>query len=331
MNKSCEYIKIGNVKIDKSAALAPMASVADRAFREICKDFKASYVVSELVSSKGVSYNDKKSKKLLYVGDKERPMGVQLFGDDPDIMAKATIKALEYNPDIIDINMGCPVPKVAGNGSGSALMRTPSLAFDIVKEVVAVSTVPVTVKIRKGWDKDSVNAVEFAQLMEKAGASAITVHGRTKDQMYRPYSDNEIIKKVKQAVSVPVIGNGDVDSVQSAIAMYEQTNCDLVMIGRATYGNPFIFREIHHYLTTGTLLEPPTLEEKLEVMISHIRLLCEYNTEKMGMKEARKHAGWYLKGIHGAAAFRGECGKLTYLSDLEKLVEQVNTNIQNSK
>ncbi len=318
-----ETIKIKNVAIAKTAALAPMASVADRAFREICKEFNAGYVVSELVSSKGVSFNDKKSQKMLYVSDKERPMAVQLFGDDPQYLAVAAKKALEYNPNIIDINMGCPVPKVSGNGSGAALMKNPELAAEIVKAVVEVSTVPVTAKIRKGWDANSVNAVELSLLLEQAGASAITVHGRTKDQMYRPYSDMTIIKAVKEAVSIPVIGNGDVDSLDAAIKMYEYTGCDLVMIGRAAYGNPFIFREIYEYFKSGRRLPPVTLEERMEVLHRHISLLCEYNTEKVGMNQARKHAAWYLKGIHGAAAFRAQCGQLTTFSDLERLIEQV--------
>ncbi|MEG2597039.1 MAG: tRNA dihydrouridine synthase DusB [Oscillospiraceae bacterium] len=321
-------IQIGNVTIKQTAALAPMASVADRSYREICKEYGAAYVVGELASAKALTFSDRKTNELLFVSDEERPMGIQLFGSEPDIMAKGAEISLKYHPDIIDINMGCPVPKVAGNGCGAALMRTPTLAYEIVKAVVAVSDVPVTVKIRKGWDEESVNAVSFAALMEEAGASAITVHGRTRSQMYRPFSDHKIIKEVKRAVHIPVIGNGDIFTIEDAVRMYEETGCDLVMIGRGSYGNPFIFRQIESYFQTGIIPPPPSMEEKLAVMKKQVELAVHYKGERIGMRESRKTAIYYLKGIDGAAKLRAACGQLKTLADLNKIIEMAHAHSQ---
>ncbi len=316
-----QTFKIKNVEIKKTAALAPMASVADRAYREICCEWGASYCIGELASAKALTFSDRKTEELLKVYEPERPMAIQLFGNEPDVMAKGAEIASKYNPDIIDINMGCPVPKVAGNGSGAALMKNPELSYEIVKAVKSVTDIPVTVKIRKGWDENSVNAVSFAELMEKAGADAITVHGRTKSQMYRPSSDNTIIKEVKKAVSVPVIGNGDILTPYDAVRMYEETNCDLVMIGRGSYGNPFLFRQIEEYIKTGKFSEAPTLEERLAVMRKQIALAVEYKGEYIAMRESRRTASFYLKGMEGAAKLRNMCGQLKTLSDLDEIIK----------
>lgn len=317
-----EYIKIGNVKIEKIACLAPMASVADRAYRKICKEFGASYVVSELISCKGLYYSDKKTEAMCRIDDEERPMAIQLFGSEPEFFKIATDIIKKYKPDIIDINMGCPVPKIAGNGAGSALMKTPELCGEIVAATVKVADCPVTAKIRKGFDKSSVNAVEVAKIVEQAGASAITVHGRTKDQMYTGKADWQIIKDVKDAVSIPVIGNGDVLSAFDCKDMYDKTGCDLVMIGRGSYGRPWIFKEVKEYLATGESPTPPSLDECMEIMLHHISMIIEDKGEKMGIKESRRHAAWYFKGLPNSASFRNRCGQLDSYEDLKKLITE---------
>ena len=266
-------INIGNVSIKKTAVLAPMASVADRAYRLICKKYGASYLVSEMVSAKGICYSDKKTSALCTVTDEERPMAVQLFGSEPDFMAEAVKIVLQYNPDIIDINMGCPVPKVVNTGAGSALMKDIKLASQITESAVkSAEGTPVTVKIRSGWDSEHINAVEMSKALENSGASAIAVHGRTREQFYSGKADWNIIKQVKESVSIPVIGNGDVTDLDSCIEMYKNTGCDLVMIGRGTYGNPFIFDAIDSYFKRETYT-PPDVSEKMRVMLEHIRLI----------------------------------------------------------
>lgn len=314
------------VEIEQTAVLAPMASIADTSYRRICNEYGAAYVVGELASAKGISYGDDNSRVLLKVRDYERPMGVQLFGSESEFMVKAAQIAMEYKPEIIDLNMGCPVPKVVSNGGGSALMKTPELAYEITKAVAESVPVPVTVKFRSGWDAQSINAVEFAQLMEKAGAAMLTVHGRTRMQMYRPPVDLDIIKAVKEAVSIPVCGNGGIDSIDSYLHMMEYTGCDLAMIGQASYGNPWIFRDIRHYLETGERLAPPTLEEKLDTLSRHVRWVCEDMGEYGGMKVCRRQASFYLKGLHGAPAFRKACGELSTLEDLDRLIALVKAN-----
>ena len=316
-------MKIGNLEIKGHACLAPMAGVADRAFRELCVSYGASCVISEMVSSKGLTMQDRKSKELLFLSEKERPAGAQIFGDDPEIMAKAALKAMEFSPDFIDINMGCPAPKIAGNGGGSALLKNPELIGRIVKSVVEVSPVPVTAKIRIGWDSEHINAVEVAKRTEAAGASAITVHGRTKAQMYAPPVFLDEIAKVKKSVSIPVIGNGDIVDGKSAKKMLDETGCDFLMVGRGALGNPWIFRCINAYLNNETEYTEPTLEEKMEVMLTHIGTLCEYKGTRVGMREARKHAAWYIKGIRGAASFRQEIGNLSSMDELSALAERV--------
>lgn len=316
-------IKIGNVEIEKTAALAPMASVADKSYRLLCKEFGASYLVSEMISSKGLCFGDKKTARLCEIENEERPMALQIFGEEPVYMGKAAYILNKYKPDIIDINMGCPVPKIVGNGSGSALMKSTKTALEIAEETVKNSDCPVTVKIRAGWDNDSINAVEFAKTLEQTGISAIAVHGRTRSQMYSGQANWDIIKQVKKAVSIPVIGNGDVKTPEDCKAMYEQTNCDLVMIGRGSYGKPWIFREVKHYLETGQILPEISLEEKMSVMLRHGRMLCKYKGEKQGMKEMRKNVAWYIKGLPGSARMRGDCGLLNQYSDLEIMAQQI--------
>ena len=311
---------IGGVSLKSHAVLAPMAGVSDRAYRELCVRLGAAYCVSEMVSSKALSFNSKKSEELMEISDLERPCGIQIFGDDPKCMADAAKHALENKPDIIDINMGCPAPKISSNGSGSALMKNPRLCGEIVKAVTAVTDTPVTVKIRKGWDDDSVNAVEVAKICESAGAAAITVHGRTRQQYYKPPVDYDIIKAVRESVSVPVIANGDIDSAERAKEVMDITGCDLVMIGRATLGNPWIFSQINAYLENPNVkIHTPDLEERLGVMIEHIGKMVEYKGEHMAMLQARKLVVGYFKGMKGAAALRNEAGKIKTLDDLYEL------------
>ena len=316
-------MKIGNVEIKGKAVLAPMAGVADRAFRELCVDYGAAYVVSEMVSSKGVSMGDRKSKDLMFLSEKERPAAVQIFGSDPVIMAQSVESVMQANPQIIDINMGCPAPKIAGNGGGASLAKNPELAEKIVKAVVGASPVPVTVKIRMGWDENSINAVEMAKRAENAGASAITVHGRTRKQMYAPPVDRNIIAEVKKSVLIPVIGNGDIIDEQSAAIMLEETNCDLIMIGRGALGCPWVFSQINAYLEHGRVLPTPPVSERMRVMIKHIETLCQYKGDYVGMREARKHAGWYTKGLHGAAKYRQELGTLENMEQLQEIAYKI--------
>lgn len=316
-------MKIGNVEIKGKAVLAPMAGVADRAFRELCVDYGAAYVVSEMISSKGVSMGDRKSKDLMVLSEKERPAAVQIFGSDPVIMAQSVETVMQVNPQIIDINMGCPAPKIAGNGGGASLAKNPELAEKIVKAVVGASPVPVTVKIRMGWDENSINAVEMAKRAENAGASAITIHGRTRKQMYAPPVDRNIIAEVKKSVSIPVIGNGDIIDEQSAAIMLEETNCDLIMIGRGALGCPWVFSQINAYLEHGRVLPTPPVSERMRVMIKHIETLCQYKGDYVGMREARKHAGWYTKGLHGAAKYRQELGTLENMEQLQEIAYKI--------
>lgn len=320
MCKNMDNLNIGGVPLKSHAVLAPMAGVSDRAYRELCVRFGAAYCVSEMVSSKALSFNSKKSEELMEISDLERPCGIQIFGDDPKCMADAAKHALENKPDIIDINMGCPAPKISSNGSGSALMKNPRLCGEIVKAVTAVTDIPVTVKIRKGWDDDSVNAVEVAKICESAGAAAITVHGRTRQQYYKPPVDYDIIRAVRESVSVPVIANGDIDSAERAKEIMDITGCDLVMIGRATLGNPWIFSQINAYLENPNVkIHTPDLEERLGVMIEHIGKMVEYKGEHMAMLQARKLVVGYFKGMKGAAALRNEAGKIKTLDDLYEL------------
>ena len=297
-------MKIGNIEINKFASLAPMAGVTDRAFREICSLFGVAYFTSEMISAKGLIYNSQKTFRMLERSEMESPFAIQLFGSEPEDFKKAVYLLSESKPDIIDINMGCPATKIVKENSGSALMKDPKLCGEIVKATVNESTVPVTVKIRSGWNKNSINAVEVAKICEYNGASCVTVHGRTKEQGYSGSSDLEVIKSVKDSVKIPVIGNGDVIDGNSAKRMKEYTGCDMIAVGRGAMGNPWIFSEINSAFNDEILFIEPTLSERAEIMKLHIEKLCRYKGENVGIKEARKHIACYIKGIDGAANFR---------------------------
>lgn len=316
-------MKIKDVEIENNVFLAPMAGIADRAFRELCINYGAGYTVSEMVSSKGLTMGDKKSGELLTLGEIENPAGVQIFGDNPEIMAQAAKMCIKYHPNIIDINMGCPAPKIAMNGGGASLMKNPLLAGEIIKAVSKAVDIPVTVKIRKGWDDENITAVELAKIAEKNGAAAITVHGRTRMQMYSGKVDYNIIAKVKKAVDIPVIANGDIVDEQSATIMFEKTNCDAIMIGRGALGNPWIFRRINAYLNECRVLPDVSINEKMVVMLKHIQKIIEYKGEYTAMREARHHAAYYTKGIRGGAALRKEISTFEHFEQLEELAYKI--------
>ena len=316
-------MKIKDVEFENNVFLAPMAGIADRAFRELCINYGAGYTVSEMVSSKGLTMGDKKSGELLTLGEIENPAGVQIFGANPEIMAQAAKMCIKYHPNIIDINMGCPAPKIAMNGGGASLMKNPLLAGEIIKAVSKAVDIPVTVKIRKGWDDENITAVELAKIAEKNGAAAITVHGRTRMQMYSGKVDYDIIAKVKKAVDIPVIANGDIVDEQSAAIMFEKTNCDAIMIGRGALGNPWIFRRINAYLNECRVLPDVSINEKMVVMLKHIQKIIEYKGEYTAMREARHHAAYYTKGIRGGAALRKEISTFEHFEQLEELAYKI--------
>jgi len=310
--------------IADKAILAPMAGVADRAMRELCMEYGAAFCCGEMISAMGIFCGDRKSAQLMELHERERPCGIQLFGKEPHTFRCAVDNAMKNNPDFIDINMGCPAHKVAGHGAGAALMKSPVLAEQIAKEVVLATAgmVPVSVKIRAGWDEDHRNAVEIAKICEQAGAAWLTVHGRTRRQMYAPPVDHAVIKAVKEAVNIPVVGNGDVTDGPSAKAMLDFTGCNAIMIGRAAQGRPWIFRAVAAYLRDGTILPEPGIEERMKVMLRHVCLLCEYKGERIGMREARKHAAWYTKGLRGAAALRQRIVGLSAYEELEEVADE---------
>lgn len=321
-------LKIGNVELNHGLFLAPLAGVSDRAFRSVCRKFGAECTVSEMISAKGLHYNDTKTAILAAFSEDEAPFFVQIFGSDPEIMAESAKKLATNNykacqntcyPMGIDINMGCPVPKIAGNGDGSALMKNPKLAGEIVKAVSAVVDIPVTVKIRSGWDDEHINAVEVAKIVEENGAKAICVHGRTKAQMYRDPVNIDIIKSVKESVNIPVIANGGINTADDAKRMLEYTGCDGLMIARGAMGNPFLFEEITAYLE-GRAYSVPNMEERMKVAMEHIRLMIDYKGEYTGVMEARKHLAWYIQGQKGAASAREKVNHASTLDDLEKIV-----------
>ena len=316
-------LQIGNVKLENDLILGPMAGVTDLPFRLLCKEQVAGLLCMEMVSAKGIMYNNKNTKFLLTIDERERPVSLQLFGSDPDIISEQAKRIEELPFDILDINMGCPVPKIVNNGDGSALMKNPLLAGEIIEKTARAIQKPVTVKIRKRFDEEHINAVEMAHIAQESGAAAIAVHGRTREQYYSGKADWEIIRKVKEAVKIPVIGNGDVWTPQDAIDMRKQTGCDGVMIGRGAQGNPWIFKQILHYEQTGELLEKPSPQEVTEMILRHAKMQMEFKGEYTGMREIRKHAAWYTAGYKNSAKLRGKINETETYEELKELLSHL--------
>ena len=316
-------LQIGNVKLENDLILGPMAGVTDLPFRLLCKEQGAGLLCMQMLSAKGIMYNNKNTKFLLTIDERERPVSLQLFGSDADIISEQAKRIEELPFDILDINMGCPVPKIVNNGDGSALMKNPLLAGEIIEKTARAIQKPVTVKIRKGFDEEHINAVEMAHIAQESGAAAIAVHGRTREQYYSGKADWEIIRKVKEAVKIPVIGNGDVWTPQDAIDMRKQTGCDGVMIGRGAQGNPWIFKQILHYEQTGELLEKPSPQEVTEMILRHAKMQMEFKGEYIGMREIRKHAAWYTAGYKNSAKLRGKINETETYEELKELLSHL--------
>ena len=316
-------LKIGSVELPNPVILAPMAGVSDLPFRLLCREQGAGLVCMEMVSAKAIAYHNRNTERLMEINDREHPVSLQLFGSEPDLMAEIAAQIEDKPFDILDINMGCPVPKIVGNGEGSALMKNPKLIEEIITKVSRAIKKPLTVKFRKGFDDDHVNAVEIAKIAEASGAAAVAVHGRTREQFYSGTADWEIIRQVKEAVSIPVIGNGDVDSPEKAKALLDSTGCDGVMIGRAARGNPWLFHRGAEYLETGKLLDKPSGEEIKAMMLRHARMQVACKGDYTGIREMRKHISWYTTGLPGSAKLRGKINSVESLQEMEELLQEM--------
>ena len=318
-------LRIGNVELDNNLILAPMAGVTDMSFRQLCREQGCGLLVTEMVSAKAILYKNRNTKELMAIGEGERPVSLQLFGSDPEIVSDIAHQVEDGPYDIIDLNMGCPVPKIVGNGEGSALMKNPKLVEELLSALVRKVHKPVTVKFRKGFDDDHVNAVEIAKIAESCGVAAVAVHGRTREQYYSGKADWEIIRQVKEAVKIPVIGNGDVTSAGLAADMREQTGCDGVMIGRGAQGNPWIFHELLVYEETGQIPERPNIQQICDTILRHARLQIEFKGEYLGIREMRKHTAWYTKGMTGSARLRDMVNQVETYEELEALLTKMIT------
>ncbi|MER0283521.1 tRNA dihydrouridine synthase DusB [Clostridioides difficile] len=320
-------MKIGNLELKNKVFLSPMAGVTDLPFRLICKEQGCGLLYTEMINGKALCYDDENTKKMLKIEEEEHPVAVQIFGSEPDFMGRATEIMNDYSNEILDINMGCPAPKVVKNGDGSALMKNPKLAEKVLKAVVKNSKKPVTLKIRKGWDDNSVNAVEIAKIAEACGISALAIHGRTREQFYTGKADWNIIAEIKKNLNIPVIGNGDVFTIEDSINMLDKTGCDAIMIGRGAQGNPWIFKRINHYMNTGEILPEPTLNEKISTAIKHLKLAVEEHGEYVAVREMRKHIAWYLKGLRNSARLRDEINKI---EDYQEVVSKLEYYMEDS-